>query len=279
MKFIPTALSLVLVCSAVSVDAQSKTRKKTGRIGEVSLAGISLYDSGQQLIKKFGSPDEILAITVGTGGGSGGSGGGSGGPAGGAGGPGGQGPSGAQGALSISGGFTENTMEGFIGDPFGIGGQNIKQLAPPGGDEGGGRDGGSPGGPGKGGSGGAGRGPGGGADNGSSSSSSSSVQFTKWVYKRANARYSFILDKYTKVVQIEAIGLNDPKVKTSRGVGFGATFGQLMQKYYEPDGYDIAGDGFIVRFLQRGKVAFRFSRLEANKPHRVTGIVVAAGKA
>ena len=87
-----------------------------------------------------------------------------------------------------------------------------------------------------------------------------------------------MLDKSNRVVQIEAIGLSNPKVKTKRGVGFGATFAQLIKKYSAPDGYEINGDNVVVRFLVKNKVAFRLSRLGPNKPQVVTGIVVAAGK-
>jgi hypothetical protein len=270
MKWIPAALSLILITSTtLPVNSQSATRKKYGRIAEVSLAGISLYDSGRTVIKKYGSPDLIEGLSIGSGGGNGGGGG----PAGGGSAPQGRNPGGGGGSPGAGemspNGITrpvEGPLEGFIGDPFSQSG-TIKQLAP------GGEDGGE---------GGAARppkgetaGPGGG---GGGSTTSTNTQFTRWVYKRPNARYAFVLDKFNKVVQIEAVGINDSNVKTSRGIKFGSTFAQLMERYYEPDGYDISGDGFIVRFLQRGKVAFRFSRLEAGKPHRVTGIVVAAGK-
>ena len=46
-----------------------------------------------------------------------------------------------------------------------------------------------------------------------------------------------------------------------------------------PDAYEISGDSIVVRYLVRDHVAFRLSRLKAKEPHKVTGIVVAAGKA
>jgi hypothetical protein len=275
MKWIPAALSLILITSTtLPVNSQSATRKKYGRIAEVSLAGISLYSSGRTIIKKYGSPDIIEGISIGA---AGGGGGGPAGNGGGGGRDGGRGGGGGNNAQTAQTDFTfpaDGPLEGFIGDPFGQSGK-IKQLAPGEDDSIGGGGGGpkanstAPGGGGA-------PAPGGGGGGGSTTSTT--TQYTRWVYKRPNARYAFVLDKYNKVIQMEAVGINDSNVKTSRGIKFGSTFAQLMERYYEPDGYDISGDGFIVRFLQRGKVAFRFSRLEAGKPHRVTGIVVAAGK-
>jgi hypothetical protein len=128
-----------------------------------------------------------------------------------------------------------------------------------------------PGGGGPGGPGGAGpgRGFGGAAD---------AANFTRWVYNRGGSRYGFIIDKFGRVVQIEAIGLQNAKVKTRKGIGFGNTFAQVIKAYRVPDGYEIAGDNVLVKFLTRSKVAFRLSRLGPNKPQVVTGVVVAAGK-
>ena len=102
--------------------------------------------------------------------------------------------------------------------------------------------------------------------------------FTRWVYNRMGSRYGFIIDKKGRVVQIEAIGLNNGRVRTSKGVTFGSTFADVIKKYRAPDGYDISGNNVMARYLTRNKVAFRFSKLGPNKPQVVTGIVVAAGK-
>jgi len=103
--------------------------------------------------------------------------------------------------------------------------------------------------------------------------------FTRWVYHRPESRYAFILDKFNRVVQIEAIGLKDSKVRTARGIGFGAQFKQIITAYGAPDAYEISGNSLVIRYLVRHKVAFRLNRLGENQPHVVTGIVVAAGKA
>jgi hypothetical protein len=105
-----------------------------------------------------------------------------------------------------------------------------------------------------------------------------STVFTRWIYRRGGSRYGFILDRGNRVVQIEAVGLFNRKVRTRKGVGFGSTFADLIKRYRTPDGYEISGEQIVVRFLSRDKVAFRLSRLGPDKPHVVTAVVVAAGK-
>lgn len=104
------------------------------------------------------------------------------------------------------------------------------------------------------------------------------VTFTRWVYNRLGSKYGFIIDKSGRVVQIEAIGIDNAKVKTRRGVGFGTNFATIIRKYGNPDAYEIGGDNILVRYLTRHKVAFRLSRLGTKAPQTVTGVVVAAGK-
>ncbi len=242
---------------------------------ENSLVGIKLYDSGTRVVTLYGTPDEIQAISVGgssvgpTGGGGAP---GPGGPAGRGGGGGGK-LGGGGGALAPAG--WTGPEQGLIGDPFDMGPTNINQskgggfgVAPEGG-------GGGPA-PSAGGGGGGGRLGGGGGGGGQATNN---VAFTRWVYRRGPSKYGFVMDNHMRVVQIEAIGLNDPRARTRRGIGFGATFAQIIKKYNAPDGYEIGGDNLMVRYLQRAKVAFRMNRLAPNKPHQVTGIVVAAGKA
>lgn len=273
-------LSACLVAASAPVGAQKPS-------GETRLVGVSLYDSGLKLIKMFGSPIEIQAVTLGGGGGGMGGGGG-------AGVPGGRGGGAAAGGGGGAAAEAQLWMDPFgpeallqLGEEEGRGrNRSGGQMGPPSGmniprgpGQVGGGPGGAPYGPGAapggfgapGGAGGAPRGMG-------SATSTESATFTRWVYKRPTSRYAFILDKFNRVVQIEVIGLNDPKCRTKRGIGLGATFGQIMSKYSRPDGYDISGDNMVIRFLVRDKVAFRLSRLEPNKPHRVTGVVVAAGK-
>ena len=104
------------------------------------------------------------------------------------------------------------------------------------------------------------------------------VTYTRWVYKRDNNQYAFIIDKNGRVMQIEAIGLSSGKVHTKRGVGFGSTFAQIIKDYSNPDGYEIGGDNIMIKYLIKDKVAFKLTRLGDKQPHTVTGIVVSAGK-
>jgi hypothetical protein len=88
-----------------------------------------------------------------------------------------------------------------------------------------------------------------------------------------------VIDKFDHVVQIEAIGIDDPKVHTKRGIGFGKNFAALIKAYGPPDTYDIAGDSSLtLRYLTKSKVAFRLNRLVPKKAVVVTGIVIAAAK-
>jgi hypothetical protein len=268
-KWILGALGVVAV---LSVAPSAQAQRKSG--AENSLIGIKLYDSGLRVVSIYGTPDRIEGV----GGGGGAIGPGGGGPGGPGGAPGGSGGpmapqrSGEGGGPGAAGSAWHNDLSN-LGDTIfqkggmapsgptgpGGGGQQMGAAAP-----------GAAGPAGPGGPGGGGVGPGGG--------SGGRVIFTRWIYNRNGSKYGFVLDKANRVVQIEALGLQNAKVRTARGIGFGSTFAQLIKKYNTPDGYEISGDNVVVRFLVRNKVAFRLSRLGPNKPQVVTGIVVAAGK-
>ena len=126
--------------------------------------------------------------------------------------------------------------------------------------------------------GGTGTGGGGGGGIGGGAVGADRVLFTRWVYRVGSSRYAFVLDKYNRIVQIEAMGLSDRKVSTSQGIKFGSTFADIITAYNVPDAYEISGDTIVMRYLVRDHVAFRLSRLKPGGPHKVTGIVVAAGK-
>jgi len=266
-KWIVAALGVSVVFGAVPSALAQK-----GSGAENSLIGIKLYDSGLRVVSIYGTPDQVQA--VGGGGGAIGPGGGAGGPAapGGAGGPSvspatGGGGGAAKGAAANHFDWSNTLLQ--RGGPAGdAGGPMVNPGFGPGGaPPGAGGGGGAPGVPG-----------GGGGGNIGGGNSSGRILFTRWVYNRSGSKYGFVLDKSNRVVQIEAIGLSNARVKTARGIGFGATFAQLIKKYNAPDGYEINGENVVVRFLRKNKVAFRLSRLGPNKPQVVTGIVVAAGK-
>jgi hypothetical protein len=113
---------------------------------------------------------------------------------------------------------------------------------------------------------------------GAGAGAAEAVNYTRWVYNRNNNKYAFIVDRSGRVIQIEAIGINNPRVRTKRGIGFGSTFASIMKTYQNPDGYEIAGDNIMIKYLVQDKVAFRLTRLGDKQPHTVTGIVVSAGK-
>jgi hypothetical protein len=244
--------------------AQRKARASKAAGVENALVGIALYDSGAKVIAKYGSPDIISALSVGTSSDAGG-GGGEGGGGGGTGGGGGGGGNSAQRAR------TDRIQPGdMLGDPFGN--ETLNQFGPE--DDGGGQPAG--GGPSRGGRGSGGGEGGAGGDGGSTNTES--AQFVRWIYKFSSSRYGFVLDKFNKVIQIEAIGLKDSRVYTKRGNGFGDDFARVMKRYVNPDGYEISGDNIVVRFLNTSRVAFRLQKLKPEGKHQVTGIVVAAGK-
>jgi hypothetical protein len=269
-----------LMMLATAVPAQKKRtskpapKKKVSASwsgAETSLAGIKLFDSGARVVAIYGSPDEIQAVTLG--GGSAGPGGGAAGGAGGRGLPGTGGPPGAP--TSAGGpnlGFTAPGDFSFGNDVLdrqGVPGDEGPRAMKPGGGGGGG----TAGRPGGGGGGGAAGGGG-----GSTMGNGDRVVFTRWVYNRNASKYGFIMDKYNHVVQCEAVGIQSGKARTRRGITFGSSFASIIKKYGAPDGYEMAGDNIVVRYLSKAKCAFRLSRLGENKPSVVTGIVVAAGK-
>ncbi|MEQ1933139.1 MAG: hypothetical protein ABL962_04580 [Fimbriimonadaceae bacterium] len=243
---------------------------------ENGLIGVKLYGTSMDLIRKFGSPDDIQAI--GTGGGSIGAAGGRGtGGAPTAGGPtapgqAGQAGGGASAATNWRGDFGFGTESLFLQGNRGRGGDDDAGLAPQGqGPSAAGQS----GGPSAAGQGGA----GGGGAAGGAGGTDSRILFTRWVYKRGNSRFGFIIDKFDHIIQIEAIGSADSRVVTNRGVKYGAQIKDVMTRYGAPDAYELSGNQIVIRYLIKQKVAFRFNRLETDKPHVVTGIVVAAGKA
>jgi len=236
------------------------------------LLGVKLFDSGIKVVSMYGSPDSIEAVNVGSmgSGGAGGAAGGRGGsmrggPGGGSMGPAGPGGRGAPPAFSFGDFLLRQSTPGITG-PAGAAPADE-------GPSGGGGGGGAPA------RGGAGMPPNMGGRGGSGGGQATeNATYTRWIYNRAGSKYGFVVDKSGHVVQIEAIGLKNTKVKTSKGVTFGDSFATVIKKYQTPDGYDISGDNILARFLNKNRVAFRFARLGENKPQVVTGIVVAAGK-
>lgn len=260
MRSIRTAFVMTaLIAIAPTILAQKKST------AENRLVGIKLYDTGLRVVQVYGTPDEIQPVTFGggavgpAGGGRGPGGGGFGAPAGGAGG--GASPGSALGMApdySFENDILLRAQKGGLGEGGARGRQGGGLTPAPGG--------------------GGGPTPGPSGGGGGGMRSDGLVKFTRWIYKRSGSRYSFIMDNKTRVVQIEAIGLQNRSVRTRKGIGFGNTFADVIKKYQRPEAYDINGEQIVVRFLSQNKVAFRLSRLGPDKPHVVTGVVVAAGK-
>ena len=282
------ALTSVLTVSIVDAGtlqkakAKPKSKKSSGAYSgpETGLLGVKLYDTGLRVISVYGNPDSITTVGGSTSAGSSGGGppGGFGGPAGGGGRPaGGGGGAAAAGSESMipAIGTGAGLIPGSFGDPV----PDMQRGGPPT-PAGFGTPGGGP--PGGGGQGGRGGPPApGGAGGGGGSTATEAAVFTRWSYTRNGCKLAFVIDKFNRVIQIEAIGLQNQRIKTRRGVGFGSSFSQVMRAYaptIEPDGYDISGNNFTIRFLTRQRVAFRLTQLSTKKSHVVTGIVVAAGK-
>ena len=254
----------MLMASAQNAqDSRNAPQDRPAKPAETKLVGVNILDTGLSVIGKFGSPDDVQPLSIG--GGGVGPGGGPG--AAGGGGRGGVMPNRGGGGpqMAPNDGITPGVF--LLGDPFGQGGMMER---PPGVDANGfgppGNAGGNIGNP----NAGAGGGAAGGADD--------RILFTRWVYNQGASRYAFVMDKFNRVVQIEAIGMSDSKVRTSRGIKFGSTFADVIKAYNAPDAYEITGDNIVVRYLVRDHVAFRLAKLKAKDVHRVTGIVVAAGK-
>lgn len=284
IRIIGMGFALGAIVFASAAAPRKAAPKKSG--AENGLIGIKLYDTGTKVVSVYGTPDQIEAVNVATmsqsGGGGGsspfGGGGGGFGPPGMGGGRGGRGGAGMPGTErdDISPDLPVPAFQGGMGTSFGPP-QGAPTGAPGtqpgmGGPSGMGGPGGMPGGFG-------GRnGMGGGSAPRGGGGASENAVYTRWIYNRNASKYGFVIDKYGHVVQIEATGIQNAKVKTSRGVGFGATFAQLIKTYNAPDGYEISGDNVLVKYLSKYKVAFRLSRLGETKPQVVTGVVVAAAK-
>lgn len=270
--------SSIIALAAISVMACTSPAKasKVANV-ETGLIGVRLYSTGLTVVQKFGSPDSIESLNVGSSQGSGGGGGG-----GAAGGPGFAGGPKASGTAGGGGGSSAAAQENGpmdFGDSLLF--QGPRMSGAPGGGPAGGK--GPAGGPAAGGGGGA-AGPGKGAAGGAGGSGTS-VDFTRWIYNRNGSQYAFIFDKYNRVVQIEAIGLSNHSVRTRRGVGFGASISSVIKKYvknsdgsYDPPQYELNGTTIVLKFLVKNHVAFRFSKLSKDGPEVVTGIAVAGGK-
>lgn len=250
--------SVGAVITLIAAGSALGQRTTTPPKAEAGLYGIKLYDTGVQVVSRLGSPTDVIAITWENQqtGGAGGEGGGAGGggfapPPGGGGGGGG-------GAMRPAVDFIVPPFDNRVQGPVRAGAAGT---------------GGGAGAPSAGGPAGAGAGGGGGV------SGVQDTQYVRWVYRLGPASsVNVVLNKFNKVVQIEAVGIRNARARTSKGITLGSTLSQVIKAYLDPDGYEVAQDYFMVKFLQRSKVAFRFARENDKSPYRCTGIVVSAGR-
>jgi hypothetical protein len=111
------------------------------------------------------------------------------------------------------------------------------------------------------------------------SSKPKGVEYVRWVYPKAESRYSFLIEvKSGRVVQIEVIGIADPIAKTSQGIKLGDHFSQVLGRYKTPEQYKFGEKEIVVSYVGKYNVLFRLSKNEENKPHRVVGIAVTSGR-
>lgn len=266
--FLIAASSFVLAASP-TVDGQSRRTVSSGV--QTSLAGVQLFDSAMKLLDMYGHPAQMINLGGGGGGGTGGGGGagpaarGGGGRGGGARGGAGGGVGG--GALPGLESATPSDASPIMDPDFNFGFtpkvESIRFFG--------------------------GGGGGGGGQGGSSTSAGDAIgntnvggpaRYMRWVYNRPLSRYSFIIDKNFRIVQIEAVlGADDPKVRSVKGIRFGSSFTSVLKAYGLPDAYDITPDTIVMRYLVRHKVAFRLNKLEPKGAHRVTAMVLSGGKA
>jgi hypothetical protein len=278
---ISTALALVAVAPVPVMAQQSRPATPVPYEGpaENSLIGISLFDNGQKLLARWGSPEQIIPLSVSGVGGGGGGGGAAPAPGGG---PGGLPPSGGAGRRANGGDEVDAarpTLPGILGDPFGEDNFQKARASDAIGSGGGGAPVAPRGGPGPIGPGGGGAvAAGGGAPAGGGAGPSGTSTYTRWVYNKDDSKYAFVLDQNNRIIQIEALGIKNSRVRTRKGVSFGSTFAQVMKSYNSPEQYEFGGGNLVMKYLVKYRVVFRLAKLDAKKPHVVTGIVIAAGK-
>lgn len=274
--FIIAGLATIAMVMADGTGSNAGLRRTAGGAAvkggaETGLIGIKLYDTAIDVIRRYGNPDEVQDVSGGAGGavgpaGGGAAGGAQGGARGGGARGGGNSGSSAQAELNLPGVLPDwSKIELFQDVPTaaGAGGAN---PAPQGGAP-------TAAGAGQGGA------PGAAGAGGAAAGQGTRIVYTRWVYKRGNSRYAFIMNRYGQVIQIEAIGSSDSRVVTNKGIRYGAKFADIINKYGVPDAYEINGNSLVLRYLVKNKVAFRLNRLKDDAPHVVTGVVVAAGKA
>ncbi|MES2463392.1 MAG: hypothetical protein V4671_22695 [Armatimonadota bacterium] len=268
---------------------------------EKSLAGIRLSTTSKSVLARYGNPNEIVIGDVGirqgpnNGQGQPGSD-----PNGGPGGPGSSSlpPLGNPGGFGSPGGFSPDggppgdvgggKSPGFPGSPGGFPGAPGGFGAPgggfPGGDESG--RGGFPGG------GGLGSGAGGPAVGafGQTQSTFARQQEVTWIYNRKFTdkkgaqqlvSYEFLIGPSGIVSQIRVTGYTGGNTKTSKGIGLGSTYRDVVRVYGYPEEHAVYGTTLVASYRNRAHISFQFLNDRViknnviNPGNKVIGITIA----
>lgn len=104
------------------------------------------------------------------------------------------------------------------------------------------------------------------------------VQYVSWTYNRKESRIVFTLAPDNRVVQIEVVGQKDESIRTTKNVGLGTPFSQIIRQYGTPDRYEIGRNFVNVRYVDRERLVFRLSKTGSENIYRVVSVVLTAGK-
>lgn len=78
-----------------------------------------------------------------------------------------------------------------------------------------------------------------------------------WLYRfPKNKTLEFVVSPDGRVMQIAAYGVDWPNIKTSKGIGFGASYKDLLAKYGFPESHDRAGIELMVKYPDRHRAIF-----------------------
>jgi hypothetical protein len=88
--------------------------------------------------------------------------------------------------------------------------------------------------------------------------------------KGSGVTYQFLLAPTGSVIQITALGYNDPTIRTARNITFGSSYTEVEGKYGYPENQSNINGVEVLDYTHRAHVAFELVNQE------VIGIVVAA---
>jgi len=78
-----------------------------------------------------------------------------------------------------------------------------------------------------------------------------------WIYRfEKNKELDFILDAQGRVLQIAAFGVEWKGMKTSKGIGFGKMYKDIILTYGFPESHDQQPLGMVLKYANSDRVAF-----------------------